>query len=264
MDKPRPVISSRKLRVGYGQFPVVEGLELHLEAGKSLALVGVNGSGKSTLLKTLAGLLRSLGGELEVLGSQAGSSPCKVAYLGQFHPSGLSLPLRAIDVVGMARFPSLGLFRRPGPADKAAVLEAMEAVGIMNLADLPLSRLSGGQKQRVFIAQALARKPELLLLDEPASSLDASAIATYRAILRARAEEGLSCVLATHDIDEAAACDTTLLLAGRVVAYGPSAEVLKPQALLETFGIVGRYEEGGLVAVGRACDHCHDHGNEEG
>ncbi len=262
MAESTPLVLARELTVGYGLEAVVRDINLVVAPGESLALVGVNGSGKSTLLKTLAGLLSPLAGRLEVLGGLAGASPRRVAYLGQFHPSGLSLPLRAIDVVRMARFPALGLLRRPGPQDERAVLEAMEAVGITGLADLPLSRLSGGQKQRVFIAQALAREPELLLLDEPASSLDAAAISTYRGILKRAAATGLGSVIATHDIDEASACDKTLLLAGRVVAYGPSAEVLKPQALLETFGIVGRYEEGGLVAVGRACDHCHDGGHE--
>jgi ABC-type Mn2+/Zn2+ transport system ATPase subunit len=264
MAETRPAILARGLSVGYGSESIVSGIDLDLEAGESLALVGVNGSGKSTLLKTLAGLLPPLAGRLEVLGGQAGASPKRVSYLGQFHPSGLSLPLRAIDVVRMARYSALGLLHRAGPADEEAVLEAMEAVGIGELADLPLSRLSGGQKQRIFIAQALARRPALLLLDEPASSLDASAISNYRRIVSLAAGRGLSAVIATHDIDEASACDKTLLLAGKVVASGPSSEVLRPEALLETFGIVGRYEEGGLVAVGRACDHCRDHDHGHG
>jgi ABC-type Mn2+/Zn2+ transport system ATPase subunit len=262
MTKPAPAIFASGLAVGYGREAVVSDIGLELSPGESLALVGVNGSGKSTLLKTLAGLLPPLGGRLEVLGSAPAARPAEVAYLGQFHPAGLSLPLRAVDVVRMARFAGHGLVGRLGKEDEAAVVKALEDMGISALAELPLNRLSGGQRQRVFIAQALARGASLLLFDEPASNLDAPAIETYRRILRAGACQGRSVVIATHDIDEAASCDKTLLLAHRVVAFGPSEAVLNPAALIETFGIVGRYKEGGLVAVGR--EHGHGHSGEGG
>jgi ABC-type Mn2+/Zn2+ transport system ATPase subunit len=247
------------LSVGYGREAVVSGIDFELARGECLALVGVNGSGKSTLLKTLAGLLPPVSGSLLVLGGAALAQPARVAYLGQFHPSGLALPLRAVDVVRMSRFSSRGLLGRLDATDEGFVQRAMEAMGVGPFADLPLNRLSGGQRQRVFIAQALARGADLLLFDEPASNLDAPAVETYRRLVRAAAEAGAAAVLATHDIDEAGACDKTMLLAHRVVAFGPSREVLEPGALLATFGIVGRYREGGLVAVGRE----HGHGCEE-
>ena len=253
-------IVARSLSVGYGKETVVVGIDFTLEAGETLALVGVNGSGKSTLLKTMAGLIPAVSGRLEVLGGAPRSQPARVAYLGQFHPTGMTLPLRASDVVRMGRFSSLGLFGKFAGEDEKAVEEAMADMDVVRFADQPLNRLSGGQRQRVFIAQALARRADLLLLDEPASSLDAQAVETYRDLVRAAARRGAVAVIATHDIDEAASCDRAMLLAHRVVAYGPSAAVLNPTALLETFGIVGRYREGGLVAVGREHDHCHDDG----
>jgi ABC-type Mn2+/Zn2+ transport system ATPase subunit len=250
------------LSVGYGRDVVVGGIELRLSRGETIALVGVNGSGKSTLLKTLAGLLPPLEGRVEIVGAEPLAQPERVAYLGQFHPTSMALPLRAVDVVRMARFSALGLFGRFGRDDEAAVWRALRAMDADSLADLPLNRLSGGQRQRVFIAQALAREADLLLLDEPAAGLDAQATGTYRRLVRAAADEGSAVVVATHDIDEAAACDATMLLARRVVACGPSAEVLSPAALLATFGVIGRYREGGLVAVGREHGHgdaCEDH-----
>ena len=244
-------IAAKALSVGYGRETIVAGLDFVLQRGEKLALVGSNGSGKSTLLKTIAGLIRPLSGSLSVLGSAPLSEPARVAYLGQFHPAGMSLPIRAIDIVRMARFARHGLFGRLDETDEQAVLEAIEAMGVSDLADLPLNRLSGGQKQRVFIAQALARKADLLLFDEPASSLDAPSIETYRRLAGEAAASGAAVVIATHDIDEASACDKTMLLAQRVVAYGPSEEVLTPEYLLSTFGIVGRYQEGRIVAIGR-------------
>ena len=255
----RAAIEARGLSVGYGREVIVAGLDFVLNRGEKLALVGSNGSGKSTLLKTIAGLIRPLAGDLSVLGSRPLAEPARVAYLGQFHPAGMSLPLRAIDIVRMARFARHGLFGRLDGEDEKSVLEAIEAMGVGELVDQPLNRLSGGQKQRVFIAQALARKADLLLFDEPASSLDAPSIETYRRLLDDVAAAGAAVVIATHDIDEASACDKTMLLAQRVVAYGPSEAVLTPEYLLSTFGIVGRYREGRIVAIDRE----HGCGDEE-
>ncbi|HSP20457.1 MAG TPA: ABC transporter ATP-binding protein, partial [Myxococcaceae bacterium] len=135
---------------------MIAGLDFALERGRTLALVGANGSGKTTLLKTMASLLAPVSGELRVLGGAPGAFPARVAYLGQFHPTGFILPLRAIDVVRMARFALLGLLRRASRQDERAVEQAMEVMGVWDLRNEPLDVLSGGQRQRVLIAQALA------------------------------------------------------------------------------------------------------------
>jgi ABC-type Mn2+/Zn2+ transport system ATPase subunit len=218
--------------------------------------VGSNGSGKSTLLKTIAGLLAPTAGTVEVLGGAPLAQPGRVAYLGQFHPTSFMLPLRVRDVVRMARFARRGLFGRLRPEDERAVQEAMAVMGVADLNDAPLNALSGGQRQRVFLAQAFARDADLILLDEPAANLDGAARAIYRAQLRNLTEAGRSVILATHDIDEAAECHSTMLLAHRVVAYGPSRGILTQQALMSTFGMVGKYQEGGIVIVER--EHGHD------
>jgi ABC-type Mn2+/Zn2+ transport system ATPase subunit len=255
-------LEATSLSVGYAHESILEGLSLSLAAGETLALVGANGSGKSTLLKTMAGLQEPLAGELRILGGLPLDNPARVAYLGQFHPAGLALPLRASEIVRMGRFAARGLFGRLGAEDESAVREAIESMGIADLAEKPLNAMSGGQRQRVFIAQALARRAELLLLDEPEANLDASARATARRLFAEAVSRGASAVIATHDIEAAAACDFTVLLARRVVAYGPSSEVLKTEALLETFGVVGRAEDGKVVVVGRehGCEGC-EHGD---
>jgi ABC-type Mn2+/Zn2+ transport system ATPase subunit len=249
-------IEARNLAVGYSSEAILEAVSLALAPGETVALVGANGSGKSTLLKTMAGLLRPLAGELEILGGPPLGSPARVAYLGQFHPAGLALPLRASEVVRMGRFAAHGLLGRLGGEDEEAVREAIGALGIADIADKPLNAMSGGQRQRVFIAQALARRAELLLLDEPEANLDAAARATARRLFKEAVSGGASIVIATHDIEAATACDYTVLLARRVVACGRSADVLKADTLLETFGVVGRAEGGRVVVVGR--EHGHD------
>ena len=231
-------ISTRGLSVGYGRDVVVEGIELQVRPGGSVALVGTNGSGKSTLIKTLVGLLPVAGGSLEVLGQPPGGAPKRVAYHSQFHASGYILPIRVIDVVRMARYPALGLTGRMGDEDHRLVNEGMERMGIGHLARAPMRSLSGGQLQRVYLAQVLARRADLIVLDEPTAGIDAGGRELY---LKAFAEElgrGATIVTATHDIAEAVEYEQVLLLARRVVALGPGRDVLTPDQLMETFGIV--------------------------
>ena len=249
-------VLASQLCVGHQGETVVADLNFALEPGQVLALVGSNGSGKTTLLKTIAGLLPPVSGTLEVLGPGP-RRPGGIAYMGQFHPSSFMLPLRVHDVVRMARYAAHGLFGRMNAADEQAVQEAMATLGVLDLAEAPLNALSGGQRQRVFLAQAFARDAGLVLLDEPAANLDAGARAIYRKRVRQLSDAGCSIIIATHDIDEAAECDTTMLLAHRVVAFGPSAEILTQEALLATFGMVGKYREGGIVIVEW------EHGHEE-
>lgn len=235
-----PPIRAVDLAVGYGRRPVVAGINLLVRAQTSVALVGTNGSGKSTLLKSIVGLLASVSGILEIFGRPPGSSGRRMAYLSQAHAAGFILPLRAIDVVRMARYPARGLVRPFISEDHDLVESAMRTMGVWNLARQPLRSLSGGQQQRVYLAQVLARRADMIVLDEPTAGLDAGGREIYLQAFAAELERGAALVTATHDIGEAVEYDQVLLLAGRVVALGPGREVLTPDRLLDTFGIVIR------------------------
>ncbi|MGA0877952.1 MAG: metal ABC transporter ATP-binding protein [Ilumatobacteraceae bacterium] len=249
-DQDRPVLTARRLSVGYSMVPVLSGIDTFVRPGGTVALVGANGSGKSTLLKTFAGLLAPVSGALEVLGN----SHHDAAYLSQFHDSGFILPLRTIDVVRMARFDQRPRWARRTPADDAIVTESMERMGVMPFSETALRDLSGGQRQRVYLAQVLARRSGLLLLDEPTASLDAPGRALYLEALATEKARGAAVISATHDVGEAALCDRVILLSRRVVADGPPQVVLTPENLMETFGI-------GLTRVGDrlvVTEHGHD------
>ncbi len=249
-------IQARHLNVGYPSDVVVADINFELEPGQAVALIGTNGSGKSTLLKTIVGLLPPLGGELSVFRLPAGSNHHRIAYLGQFHHSGFVLPIRAIDVVRMGRFPGHGLWKRMSRQDDAIVLSAMRTMGVEKLAEDTLRSLSGGQQQRTYLAQVLAHQADLLVLDEPTSGLDAGARELYLHAINDELCRGAAIVVATHDIhEEAALCHQVLLLARRVVAIGVPHEVLTPEALLETFGIVVAGEQKLHVLE---CKHGHD------
>ncbi len=231
-------LRANHLDIGYDHNSIVADINVELGAGQSLALVGINGSGKSTLLKTIVGLQPPLAGEIDVLGTRPGNAPKRIAYLSQFHASGFVLPLRAVDVVRMGRFPVRGLLGRMTHEDDELVLTAMQTMGVRQLADVPLRSLSGGQQQRVYLAQVLARQAELLVLDEPTAGLDAGGREIYAQAMRAEIARGATIITATHDIQEAARCDCVMLLAQRVIACGVPQAILTPEMLLETFGIV--------------------------
>jgi ABC-type Mn2+/Zn2+ transport system ATPase subunit len=243
-------VRASALVIGYGTEPIVSGLEFSVEPGQALALVGTNGSGKTTLLRTLVGLLPVLAGRLDVFGLQPGRASRRMAYLGQFHAAGYVLPVRVVDVVRMGRFPDRGLFGRMTRADEELVREAMRRMGVEQLADEPLRSLSGGQQQRAYLAQVLARRADLLVLDEPTAGLDAGGRERFEEAMATELARGATMVIATHDIQDASECDLVLALARRVVAFGPPQAVLNPETLLETFGIAVRGHVHGVQAVG--------------
>ncbi len=259
-----PALACRGLAVGYDHRAVVEGLDLALEPGRALALVGTNGSGKSTLLRTIIGLLPPVVGSCTALGGPPGRAPARTAYLAQSHPGASVLPLRVVDVVRMARYASLGLFGRTTAKDRALVDDAMDQLGITHLAQQPLRALSGGQRQRVFLAQAAARDADLLVLDEPTAGLDVTGTGAYRAMVDAALARGAAVVTATHDIADAQRHDDVLLLAGRVVAQGPPEVVLTAEHLLQAFGIalqaVDHHSHLDLIAT----EHPHAHPEGDG
>jgi ABC-type Mn2+/Zn2+ transport system ATPase subunit len=252
------VIAASTLSIGYKGETVVSSLDFTLERRQSLALIGTNGSGKSTLLKTLVGLIPPVRGSLKIFGEAPQQSARRTAYLSQFHSTAFILPLRVFDVVSMGRYAARGLTGRFNGEDHDIVIDSMRRMDISNLRDKPLRSLSGGQQQRVYIAQALARQADLLILDEPTAGLDAGAREIYQQMLRDELCRGASIVIATHDIQEAMDCTYTMLLARKVIAFGRGEKVITPDALLETFGItVTMGKKAGIAVVER--EHGHDH-----
>jgi len=230
---------AKGLTVGYPNEAIVKGIDFVLPQGQAMALIGTNGSGKTTLLKTSVGLLKPLDGELSVFGTHPGGSARRIAYLGQFHNAGFILPLRAVDVVRMGRFPLHGLVGSMNEEDNEMVHSAMRTMGVEKLANTPLRFLSGGQQQRFYLAQVLAHQADLLVMDEPTSGLDAGGRNLYLQAMNDELCRGASIIVATHDIqEEATLCQQVMLLARRVVAFGPPHQVLNSETLLETFGII--------------------------
>ena len=242
---------------GYGERTALEHVSIAVEPGSLLAVVGPNGAGKSTLLKLMAGLIRPWTGRIEVLGEPPGREARRVAYVPQAELVDWAFPVTVEDVVMMGRFPRLGRIRRPGRDDRRAVAAALAEVGMGDHAGTQIGRLSGGQRRRVFLARALAAEPDVFLLDEPVTGIDATTQELLMDLLEAQAERGKTVVATTHDLACAAQRFQQVLAVNRtVVAYGPSEIVLDADVLARAYGGHLLVLGGGTVVLDDA--HHHD------
>ena len=228
------------LTVRYGDVLALDGVDHAGAPGEAWGRVGVNGSGKSTLFKAAVGLVRPVAGTVSVLGGPAERARRTglVAYVPQADDLDRDFPVSVGDVVLTGRYHLMGPLRRPSPRDRDVVGRALERVGLADLAGRQVGRLSGGQRQRVLLARALAQEARLLLLDEPFTGVDAGSEAAVTAVLRDLVAEGCSLVVSTHDLSMLPAlCARSVLLHRRVLAHGPTAEVITPENLALTFGL---------------------------
>jgi manganese transport system ATP-binding protein len=233
-------LAVRDLTVHYGDVTALESVDLTVPAGTACGLIGANGSGKSTLFKAVIGLVRPTAGTVAVLGGSpdAARRRGEIAYVPQADDLDPSFPVDVVDVVLMGRYHRMGWTRRPSRADRVAVADALERVGLSGLADRQIGRLSGGQRQRVLLARALAQEARLLLLDEPFTGVDLASEAAVTAVLRDLVADGCSLVVSTHDLAALPAlCEQAVLLQRRVLAHGPTAQVLTADNLARTFGL---------------------------
>lgn len=235
------VLSIRDLTVAYQQQLALADACLDVEEGRIVALLGPNGAGKSTLLKASVGLLSTIRGEVTFFGCKLREVRQRVGYMSQAAEVDWDFPTTVRDVVMMGRYGRRGWLRRPGAADRQAVAEALDAVGISDLAGRQISQLSGGQKQRTFMARILAQDPELFLLDEPLAGVDVASQDAIMAILKGLRAEGKTIVLVHHDLSSVPnlADDVVLLREGRVVASGPVAETFTEDTVMQCYGFQG-------------------------
>ncbi len=222
---------------GYGTRVALADLTLNVPAGSLLAVIGPNGAGKSTLLKVVAGLLRPFSGSVEVLGAPPGRQAKRVAYVPQAENVDWSFPVTVGEVVMMGRVPLIGPLRSPSSADKAAVDGALATVGMRHAIDRQVGALSGGQRRRVFLARALAAAPDLYLLDEPVTGVDATTQEELMDVLEQEARSGRTVIATTHDLACAAQrFHQAAFVNGRVIATGPAAIVMDRDLLSATYG----------------------------
>jgi len=225
-----PLIALDHAGFAYDGPPVLRDVTWAIEPGQFTGIVGPSGSGKTTLLRLL------LAAELPQGGVVRRAEGLTVSYVPQLETVNWNFPVTVFECVLMARATSR-LVPWATRAERADVTETLSRLGIEGLAGRHIRELSGGQQQRMFLARALVRRPELLLLDEPTSGVD---VATRHEVLHLLEElnrDGIAVVLTTHDLNGMAAHLPDLLcLNQKVIATGPPHDVIVPSVLERTFG----------------------------
>jgi len=233
-------VSLDHVSAGYGERMALSDVSLQVARGSLLAVVGPNGAGKSTLLKVMAGLLRPFSGSVRILGEPVGRAARRVAYLPQAEAVDWQFPVAV--------------------ADREHVEHALQTVRMHDLRSRQIGALSGGQRRRVFLARAIAAEPDLFLLDEPVTGVDATTQEELMDVLEAQTRLGRTVVASTHDLLCAAQrFHQAAFINGRVVATGPAQLVLDQRLLAETYGghvLILQGDGGTTVALDDA--HHHD------
>src|ERR671919_2104398 len=232
-----PAIEVADLTVAYGATPVLWDVDLTVPSGVLMAIVGPNGAGKTTLIKAILELVRPAAGSVLIHGRPYEEQRRLVAYVPQRRTVDWDFPTNVLDVVLMGRYGALGWLRRPGRRDRELALEALEQVGMAQLADRQISQLSGGQQQRVFLARALVQDARVYLMDEPFQGVDATTERAIVELLRRLRAEGKTVVCVHHDLQTVEEYfDWATLLNVRRIASGPVEEVFDEHNLRLTYG----------------------------
>ena len=239
-------LEAKNLQVKLGKRLVIRGVDVEVNTGEIVGLLGPNASGKTTLLRTLAGLLSPFTGEISIDGVQfekiaPNLRARSVAYLAQ--GAGSHWPLTVHRLVTLGRTPYVGSLEKLNVEDEKAVKLASENCDIIELSQRSIGELSGGEQARVMLARALATEPRVLLADEPVSHLDPYHQLRIMELLRAQAKEDRASIVVLHDLSLAAKfCDRLVILdEGTVAASGSPREVLNNSMLNRVFGIEAEF-----------------------
>jgi zinc transport system ATP-binding protein len=196
------VVEVRGLAAGYDGREILHDVSLSVPAGEVVAILGANGSGKSTLIRTVLGLVPASRGEIDLFATpqRRFRDWARVGYVPQRLGAGSGVPATVGEVVASGRLARRGIFRPAGRADKAAVRDALDTVGLLDRINDPVTTLSGGQQQRTLIARALAGRPDLLVLDEPTAGVDAASQAAFAGALGQFKSGGGTILLVAHEL----------------------------------------------------------------
>lgn len=225
------IASAEQLAIGYKDKILINNLFFHIEQGQIICLLGANGCGKTTLMRTLLGLLPCIEGHIKIADKELSKwSPTDLAKVVAYVPQATHIPFSfsVIDMVVMGRGAHLSFFSMPSKQDKLMAIETLTMLSLSHLAHRTFDTLSGGEKQMVLIARALVQQPKLLIMDEPAASLDFGNQIKLLDQVKALKALGISVFMSTHHPQHAAS------LADEVILLTPHTQVLqdRPEILL--------------------------------
>jgi len=249
-------IDIRNLTLAYNGREVLSNLSLLLEKGRFLGIVGPNGGGKTSLVRVILGLVKPTSGSVYVFGkppSELARAGKVFGYLPQISAGESKFPLRVVDVVMMGLYGRIGLFRWPGGEDRLEARKCLEMMGIAELEKAPFERLSGGQQQRVAIARALAGGPDILVLDEPSTAIDAVGQEDFYHLLKGLQKRlGLTIVMVSHDVGSVTSyVDEIACLNKSLHFHGNPLGVFDEEVIAELYG-----KSVDLLLHSGVCDKC--------
>lgn len=236
-------IKAQGLQIGYGDYVVVDDLDIHLKKGEITTIIGPNGSGKSTVLKALTRLLKYRKGSVYLDSRdllQFGSKELArcVGVLPQKHLAPPDFKVR--DLIGFGRMPYQSWYRKNSKEDEKIIDWAMKATGVYKLKDKSINECSGGEAQRVWIATVLTQQPEIMFLDEPTTYLDIShQLETMRLVKRLNRESGIGVVMVLHDLSQALEVSDHIVVVkeGRKYSEGRPEEVITEKMMWEVYHV---------------------------
>jgi zinc transport system ATP-binding protein len=220
------IVEIQDLWVSIKGKPILEAVDLTLEEGDYLGLIGPNGSGKTTLLRVMLGLVAPDRGSVRIFGERPAQARGRIGYVPQYTRFDASFPMNVLDAVLMGRIGTRRLFRPLSKRDRDVALSSLEKVEMADQAGRQIGRLSGGELQRVMIARALAVEPRLLLLDEPTASLDTRVGVSVYELLKDLARE-VTLVLVSHDVGVISRYVKTVACLNRRLYYHHSKEITR-------------------------------------
>ncbi|MFH1878255.1 MAG: metal ABC transporter ATP-binding protein [Candidatus Omnitrophota bacterium] len=223
-DPMKEILTLNDVWFYYDGYAVLEGVNLSIKENDFLGVIGPNGGGKTTLLKIILGLLKPSRGDVRVFGGPVENVRGRIGYVPQFSTFDLDFPVKVFDVVLLGMLGKRGILRHFTSRDKLRAGEALKRVGLFEDKDKPVGKLSYGQRQRVFIARALVTDPELLLLDEPTSSVDPAIQSDFYELLMGL-KKSMAIVLVTHDIAVISAHVEKVACLNRKLFYHDSKEI---------------------------------------
>ena len=216
----------RDLSVAYREDPVLRRVNFCVPTGSVMGIVGPNGAGKSTLIKAMLGLVTPLAGTSEFFGKPLDDVRNRVGYMPQSASVDWDFPTTVIDLAVMGTYGELGWFRRPGKAERARAMAALEQTGMQAYAARQIGELSGGQRQRAFLARALTQAPDLYFMDEPFQGIDAKSQQAMIDVLKDLSAQGKTIVIVHHHLGSVLDfCDQVTLLNKSIIASGPGEEI---------------------------------------
>jgi len=230
-------ISVEGLSVSYERKRVLYNIYLELEAGNIYGVVGPNGAGKSTLFKSILELIDTSSGDIKVFGHSVNDVRKRLAYVPQKDEVDWKFPATVRDIVLMGRYPHKKILQRLSKEDNDIAMEAMEDIGIIDLANRQIGELSGGQQQRVFIARALCQQADIFFLDEPFVGVDITTEEKIISILKDLASKNKTLLVVHHDLSSVDEYfNKVILLNQRLIAYGDTATTFTKENIAKTYG----------------------------